>query len=41
MSSFIHESIFNIKSITDSNSIKQLEKYMLSNENRKQISSIN
>ena len=37
MSSFINECIFNIKSFTDSNSIKQLEKYMLSNENRKQI----
>ena len=37
MSSFINESIFHIKHFTDSNSIKQLEKYMLSNENRKQI----
>ena len=35
MSSFIHESIFNIKSITEPTSIKQLEKYMLSNENLK------
>ena len=37
MSSFINESIFHIKPFTNSNSIKQLEKYMLSNENRKQI----
>ena len=37
MSSFINESIFHIKPFTDSNSIKQLEKYMLSNENRKHI----
>ena len=37
MSSFINESIFHIKHFTDSNSIKQLEKYMLSNENRKHI----
>ena len=37
MSSFINESIFHIKHFNDSNSIKQLEKYMLSNENRKHI----
>ena len=39
MSSFIHESIFNIKPITEPTSIKQFEKYMLSIENLKKISS--